>query len=248
MPILMTYSSRSSGQNTAGRDRLQYAERCGQPGAADQSHEHPPRRAGLCLTSVAFTCTADPTLAGALLYTRTVTTHDGLKVTTGRSRSALTGRLWRRTDALGVVTTYAYDGLGRLTSRTLDAGGAHANTMTFTHTITGGTQEAFQVLTTDGNGNKRCVGLDGAGRAVYMAPNDIDEGLSEPDPTRYQTASRTYDGLGRVATSVQADWLLGTSRSTMRARAPPATMTGAGAAGWTTTTARGAAACSIRSG
>ena len=210
MPILMTYTSRSSGQTLLEELSLGYASDAANLGRlTSRTHTHHDGQA--YVTSAAFDCTADPTLAGALLYTRTVTTHDGLKVTTRRSRSALTGRLWRRTDALGVVTTYAYDGLGRLTSRTLDAGGAHANTMTFAHSITGGTQEAFQVLTTDGNGNQRCVGLDGAGRAVYIAPNDIDEGLAQPDPTQYQTASRTYDGLGRVATSMQADWLLGTS-------------------------------------
>jgi RHS repeat-associated protein len=82
--------------------------------------------------------------------------------------------------------------------------------MTFDHVITGGTEEAFQVFATDCNGNKRCQGLDGAGRAVYTAPNSVDDGLTDPDPQHHQTASRTYDALGRVIKSTQADWLFKT--------------------------------------
>jgi RHS repeat-associated protein len=210
MPILLSTISHSSGERLLDEVHFTYASDAADLGRLSRRTDtHHDGQA--YTTTQTFDCTADPALAGALLYVRTVKTHDGLTVVTRHSRSALTGRLWRKSDVLGVTTAYAYDGLGRLVSRTLDSGGAHTNTMTFDHAITRGTQEAFQALATDSNGNKRCVGRDGAGRALYIAPNGIDDGVHDPDPALYRTSSRTYDGLGRVATSVQADWLLGAS-------------------------------------
>jgi RHS repeat-associated protein len=215
MAILMSKLSRSSGaqlldetdftyaNDTANLGRLVTRVRTHHDGASYASTE-------------AFTYVSDPELAGALLCTRTLTTHDGLTVATSRSCSVLTGRLWRQTDARGATSAYTYDALGRMRSRTLDPRGDYANTMSFDHAITGGAAEAFQVIGTDCNGNKRCHGLDGAGRAVYTAPNSMDDGLAEPDPQKYQTGSCTYDDLGRLATSTQADWALDTKEKYAR--------------------------------
>jgi RHS repeat-associated protein len=209
MPILMSKRTRNSGATLLDETAYTYASDTANLGRLTQrvrTHHDGSSFA----TAEVFTYAADPNLTGALLSTRTLTSHDGLKVVSNQSHSALTGQLWRQTDARGVVTAYTYDALGRMLSRTIDPGGSYASTMTFDHVITGGTEEAFQVLATDCNGNKRCQGLDGAGRAVYTAPNSVDDGLSDPDPQHYQTASRTYDALGRVIKSTQADWLFKT--------------------------------------
>jgi RHS repeat-associated protein len=209
MPILMRKRSRSSGQAVLDETAYTYASDTANLGRLTQrvrAHHD----GGSYASTEGFTYAPDPNLAGALLRTRTLTTHDGLIVATSQSRSALTGQLWRQTDARGVITAYAYDGLDRMLTRTIDPGGSYENTMIFDHVITGGTEEAFQVFATDCNGNKRCQGLDGAGRAVYTAPNSVDDGLIDPDPRHYQTASRGYDALGRVTKSTQADWLFKT--------------------------------------
>jgi RHS repeat-associated protein len=209
MPILMSYCSHSSGQalldettfsyatDTANRGRLTRRVRTHHDGQAYAASED-------------FGYGEDPDTTGAFLYTRTVTTHDGLKVSTSASRSALTGRLWRKTGAQGVVTSYTYDALGRVLTRTRDPGGTYENTWTFEHVIAGGTDAPFRLVVTDANGNKRCHGMDGAGRAIYTAPNSVDDGMNDPEPQNYKTASRTYDGLGRLAKLTRADWLLAT--------------------------------------
>ncbi|OJA26999.1 hypothetical protein BGV47_29295 [Burkholderia ubonensis] len=209
MPILMSYSSRSSGQQLLDETGFKYATDTANLGRLTQRVRTHHDGQSYATTEV-FNCAADPELAGALLYTRTITTHDGLTVATSRSRSALTALLWSKTDALGVTIAYTYDALGRMISRTIDPGGQYQNVMTFDHVITGGTEEAYQVITTDCNGNQRCRGVDGAGRTVYTAPNSIDDGLKHPDPQRYQTVSCAYDNLGRLATRALSDWALDT--------------------------------------
>jgi RHS repeat-associated protein len=209
MAILMSKRSRSCGATLLDESDFTYASDTANLGRLTQrvrTHHD----GGSFASTEAFTYAPDPDLTGALLCIRTLTTHDGLKVVSSQSHSAVSGQLWRQTDARGVVTAYTYDALGRMLTRTIDPGGSYENTMTFDHVITGGTEEAFQVLATDCNGNKRCQGLDGAGRAVYTAPNSVDDGLSDPDPQHYQTASRSYDALGRVIKTTQADWLFKT--------------------------------------
>jgi RHS repeat-associated protein len=209
MPILMSYCSRSSDQALLDETTFTYATDDANLGRLTERvrthHDGQPYA-----TKEQFSYGNDPDVAGAILCTRTATTHDGLKVSTSSSRSALTGRLWRRTSALGVVSAYTYDRLGRPLTRTRDPGGDYENTVTVDHVTRGGTEEAFQVFVTDSNGNKQCQGLDGAGRQLYATRNSVDHGLNDPDPQKYKTVSRTYDGLGRPATLTRADWLLAT--------------------------------------
>ncbi|CAM3505073.1 RHS repeat-associated core domain-containing protein [Bordetella flabilis] len=209
MPILMSHCTRNSGQALLDETTFTYASDTANFGRLTRRvRTHHDGQAYATTEDFGYGKDADSN--GAILYTRTVTTHDGLKVSTSASRSALTGRLWRRTGAQGVVTAYTYDALGRLLTRTRDPGGIYENTLTYDYVITSGTDEAFQLVVTDSNGNKRCRGMDGAGRALYIAPNSVDDGLNEPEPQKYKTVSRTYDGLGRPAAHKRADWLLAT--------------------------------------
>ena len=162
------------------------------------------------ITTETFACTDDNSLPGALLYQRTVTTHDDLKRSASRSRSRLTNRLWKEVNAQGVSDSYEYDGLGRVIESTLALGTQYENAMNVDYFITGGQQEAFQVVTTDCNKNKVCEGLDGIGRRVYAAINDVDNGTYD---TEHKAALRTYDELGRVVSATSTDWLVDPSET-----------------------------------
>lgn len=163
------------------------------------------------VTTETFSCTDDATLQGALLYEHTINTFDKRSKTNSFSRSRLTNRLWKKVDVQGVTETFGYDGLGRVTERVLAAGSVYETKADVDHVVTGGTDEAFQLILADGNSqeaserNKICKGLDAAGRLVYVAINSADDGI---DGANYKTQSYAYDALGRRAKVTSADWLL----------------------------------------
>jgi RHS repeat-associated protein len=215
MPILKSYESHSSGSQLLDETSFQYASDSANRGRlTGRTHTH--HDGGSHVSTEAITCAADADMTGTLLFTRTATASDGLIVSTSRNLSTLTGRVWRQTNAQGVATVYTYDGLGRMVKRTIAPGTAYVNMLTLDPVITGASSEAFQVTSTDVNGNKIRKGMDGTGRLLYVAPNDIDNAIDQPDSSLYQTSSRTYDALGRLATLTSRDWLLETSEQYSR--------------------------------
>ncbi|EDT39884.1 RHS repeat protein [Burkholderia ambifaria] len=127
-----------------------------------------------------------------------------LSVSTSLTLSALTGRLLVETNALGNQTTYAYDALGRLTSRT-----AHPDTpaysakeaWTYTPASADGTMPT-QVEYKDIFGNLSRISGDGLARVIREESKDSDGTLGWQTVQAYG-----YDLFGRNAWSATTEVL-----------------------------------------
>lgn len=213
MPILKSKSLRSSNNVQLSETVFEYATdgaNAGRLAKRTRTHYANDGTGDTFVTTETLACTDDSSLPGALLYARTVTTHDDLTRSSSRSRSRFTDRLWKEVNAQGVTDSYEYDCVGRMIESTLALGTQYENAMTVDYFITGGQDEAFQVVTTDCNKNKVCEGLDGAGRRVYTAINDVDDGTYD---AQYKAALRTYDELGRMVGATGTDWLIDPSET-----------------------------------
>ncbi|MGN6086801.1 RHS repeat-associated core domain-containing protein [Trinickia sp.] len=219
MPILAKKISYRDESMVLWETEFDYATDAGNAGRLScrrQTHYAKDAPSQSLTESSVFTCANDTTLQGALLHERTVSTHDNLKRSSSSSRSQFTSRLWKVVNTQGVTDTGDYDGLGRLIERTQAVGSNYEYEAAIDYIVTGGTEEAFQIVRAGGNSedssqrNKVCQGFDGAGRLVYVRINDVDDGVSEAD---YQIRSYTYDELGRLVTASQADWLLDPEQS-----------------------------------
>ena len=125
-------------------------------------------------------------------------THDGLVTRHTRELSALSGRSQRDIDAQGVVTTYEYDGLGRIVSQTHAAGTDYSKTQRWQYAIEDGYPVTVQK---DALGNQQRTLFDGAGRAVRSDVYDSD--LSR---AWYPMSMVYHDALGRTVKQVSFDW------------------------------------------
>lgn len=214
--VLKSYESSTSDELLLSETTFGYAQDSGNVGRLiNRIHTHHPNDGSgkSYATTEAFSCVDDSSLSNALLYTHSVSSYDKLSKSRSRSSSRFTSRVLRETNAQGVTNTYAYDGLGRVLERKLAVGSSYENPMTWDYIVTGGSDEAFQVITTDCNKNKRCQGLDGAGRVVYEATNHVDAGVDE---IKYQATLQTYDAMGRALETTHTDWLLDPATSYQR--------------------------------
>jgi len=125
-------------------------------------------------------------------------THDGLITRHTRELSALSGRTQKDVDAQGVVTTYAYDGLGRIVSQTHAAGTNYSTTQRWQYVMENGYPVTQQE---DALGNRVRTLFDGSGRAVQSEVYDSDLSLAW-----YPVWLVYYDALGRMVKHVNLDW------------------------------------------
>ncbi|SAL10824.1 LysM peptidoglycan-binding domain-containing protein [Caballeronia telluris] len=146
------------------------------------------------------------TLSDALTQTFSALGDDGKASRTSLSYST-TGRVLRRTDALGARTDFAYNAFGEITSETRDLSAGARVTMSFTYdrmgrqvqqisdlrglnVFTNAVYDAFGrlVQTVDANGTRRYTDYDRNGNVVVVT-----------DATGAET-SMTYDAFGNVLT------------------------------------------------
>jgi RHS repeat-associated protein len=215
--VLKSYESSTSDKLLLSETTFGYAQDSGNVGRlTNRTRTHHPNDGSgkSYVTTETFSCIDDSSLPNALLYTHSVSSYDKLAKSRTRSTSRFTNRVLRETNAQGVTNTYSYDGLGRMLERKLAAGSQYENSMTWEHIVTGGSNEAFQVITTDCNQNKRCRGLDGAGREVYEATNHVDAGIDE---IKFQGTQQAYDAMGRALKTTHTDWLHDPATSYQRA-------------------------------
>ncbi|MGG1944338.1 RHS repeat-associated core domain-containing protein [Trinickia sp. NRRL B-1857] len=208
MVIRKCYESHSSGGKLLSERTFDYAKDSANLGRLTQTtHTHYPNDGSgkRYVTTRTFACEDDPVWIGSLRYTTAVLTHDGLKVSTWRSGSPFTGRVWRSTNAQGITTSFAYNALGYLTARTRAVGTAHESTMTSELVFTDGVDEAFQIITEDINGNKICGGFDAMGRCLYTAINSVDDAVEDAN---CKLGSQTFDQCGRLVSVTRTDCLL----------------------------------------
>ncbi|MCK9904738.1 hypothetical protein MXD63_32440 [Frankia sp. Cpl3] len=144
----------------------------------------------------------------ALSQNHTVATGSGLTVTRSERRSRFTGRLWSATDAQGNGVTVAYDGLGRLRSRTVNPGTSYQAEETCTYELGGAAPfvvtSTSPMMSTDGDepGCQLRTSLDGAGRPIQRERKAVDG-----DGGWYVVQRITYDEQGRTSSITDLDHL-----------------------------------------
>ncbi|MHC8328983.1 RHS repeat domain-containing protein [Pseudomonas sp. LB1P83] len=141
-----------------------------------------------------------------LSETQTQTGHDGLVINTSTMRNSLTGLTLSERNENAVLTTFAYDSLGRVVRRTASAGTPYAVTTTCSYTTAGSDHKRTVVVEQiDIAGQKRRQYLDGNGRTVREERQDADiTGLAF-----CEVWSGVYDHDGNLSTETVLDWLPG---------------------------------------
>lgn len=135
----------------------------------------------------------------------TITTHDGLQVTTSRTVSVLTGFLLEEIDSQGVKTVYEYDSFGRITRRALapHSDYEHITTWSYNKTTMPSTTE------TAPTGAKTISYFDGEGRLVKRKLLDINN-----TGDIYEVYNAKYNDIGEAIDSNSLDWLTNDEDST----------------------------------
>ena len=157
---------------------------------------------------------ASKTEPTALVQTAAFTGFDGCYIQIGKSQSCMSGRTLSVTDRYNNVTSYTYDLLGRILTKTLNStSDTYKSTTTTSYTLT--TTPApdprnppvvteISTTVTDDHGNAVRTCHDGMGRTIEQWTNDMDAGASD---TGYQTQTQTYDNLGRSLVSTAWDYM-----------------------------------------
>ncbi|MGE8177959.1 RHS repeat domain-containing protein [Pseudomonas fluorescens] len=144
--------------------------------------------------------------AKGLTEAQTQTGHDGLTVTTVTLRDPLTGLTLSECNENAVVTTYAYDSLGRVVRRTAADGSDYAVTSTCRY-VTAGRERNRTVMAeeTDIAGQVRRLILDGSGRPVREERWDTDI----TGETFREVRSAIFGHDGNLKSETVQDWLPG---------------------------------------
>ena len=146
------------------------------------------------------------TTTKTLVTDKTDTDSDTHSLTSQHVRSRFTHQLHSVTDSLQNKVAFEYDGLGRLSARTVNPNTDYEDKYTLTHTLTPGDDSTAAILLsthTDNKGNGVQIYFDGMGRPVLQKHNAVDAG--QPT-TWYDTVAITYDALGRAASHVTSDY------------------------------------------
>ncbi|XP_055325893.1 uncharacterized protein LOC129579752 [Sitodiplosis mosellana] len=139
---------------------------------------------------------------GEMTQTTHATGHDGLQTNSTRRQSIFNGRVYSEISSQGIETRYTYDGVGRLTHRTLCPGSAYEHSTTFEYGID--TQGPYSIET-DPIGNKSKTRFDGAGRIINRQRFDADKSQW------FKMFSKDHNSLGESVSSTVNDWLVGSS-------------------------------------
>ncbi|WP_454711950.1 RHS repeat protein [Enterobacter ludwigii] len=132
----------------------------------------------------------------------TFTGHDGVVAVTGRVSSALSGLLYEETDAQGVLTTYAYDGYGRITRRMLAAGTPYERSTVWAYHL----NDNPVTVQTGPTGVRLTTHYDGAGREISQHVLDIDTSQQE-----YEVYRVNYNAVGEAISETTQDWMTDSS-------------------------------------
>ncbi len=142
------------------------------------------------------------TLQGeALVKSGQWTGHDQLKLTTQRTQSQVSGKLWHEVDTQGCTAHYDYDDLGRISEHTSNVNTRYAQRVQYAYAIE--EEGAVTTTQTDVWGNQVRTRFDGQGHAYQqeiLAKGQEDQGwrlVSEIE----------RDSWGRVVAQTRYDWL-----------------------------------------
>ncbi|VVE33634.1 tRNA3(Ser)-specific nuclease WapA [Pandoraea horticolens] len=216
-------ASASASASSAGDTRLlaeqtfTYASSASDAGRLTSrtlTHHSDKDAAGAYSQTERFDTGDDPDHPGNLIKTVTFTTYDNHNRVTCSYSSYFTGRVWKDIDAKGRVTTYDYDGLGRVTAVTQNPGSQYENITTYQYELRDGFDESFLITTTDARNNKARQGRDGLGRLLYTDVSDIDNQTG--DGAWFRTLTQTYNELGGVVSAAEFDYTNGTQAASLR--------------------------------
>ncbi|MDC9604672.1 RHS repeat domain-containing protein [Xenorhabdus griffiniae] len=142
------------------------------------------------------------TLQGeALVKSGQWTGHDQLKLTTQRTQSQVSGKLWHEVDTQGCTAHYDYDDLGRISAHTRNANTRYAQRVQYAYAVE--EEGAVTTTKTDVWGNQVRTRFDGQGHVYQqeiLAKGQEDQGwrlVSEIE----------RDSWGRVVAQTRYDWL-----------------------------------------
>lgn len=135
---------------------------------------------------------------GRLYQTVEFIGHDGLSTITSQVSSALTGLVYEKTDANGIVTFNEYDGLGRLITTTRAAGTPWAATTRWQYHL-GDTPTIVQILP---DGTEQEVIYNGMGQEISQRIKDIDA-----TQAHFEVMARRYNAVGELTEEISRDWL-----------------------------------------
>ncbi|WGS48627.1 hypothetical protein LFL96_12600 [Paraburkholderia sp. D15] len=137
---------------------------------------------------------------------------DGTIDSSARTKSYLSGLLYSTEDVtsanVALKTAYSYDGLRRITSRTVCPGTQYEASNQYEY-INAGDNTPTQKIITKANGSKTRQSVDGHGKLVKTETLDIDNILSTGTPQYYVTAECLYDALSRKASESGYDYVAG---------------------------------------
>ncbi|WP_446471353.1 RHS repeat domain-containing protein [Xenorhabdus stockiae] len=130
-----------------------------------------------------------------------LTGHDGHSLSSSKTQSRFSGKLWYETDAQGRTTQYIYDDRGRILKCINNANTDYFREETYTYSIE---DNGFLTITkTDIWGNQRRTRFDGLGR-VYQQ-EILEKGQEEQGWRLIQ--ENQYDGFSRIVLETNYDWL-----------------------------------------
>jgi RHS repeat-associated protein len=138
--------------------------------------------------------------AGTVLHRHTLIADDKLSRNYEHEFSGYSGRLLRSADAHGNNETYEYDGLGRQTRIIRLPDTEYENVWHYCYTLDPAADLPYCVTRTDPLRNKRRDWQDGTGRWIKSETRASDSLIWTLEK------QRNYDGLGRPAAEMAADW------------------------------------------
>lgn len=147
---------------------------------------------------------------GYLTIGRTLTTFDGLSLSSTSEISSLTGRVLSKTDAAGNKVQYQYDSLGRLTETTVHPDkAAYTEKETYTYSLPVKENKEKKIsaqpamtIHTDRSHNETRVSYDGVGREILCELRDQD---ADDKQTWHPVSKTEWDAFGRIKTTTVTD-------------------------------------------
>ncbi|MCU6275499.1 RHS repeat protein [Morganella morganii] len=143
----------------------------------------------------------DTEVSDSGLMTQTVifTGYDGLQSSVTQRRSVYNGLLHSEVSPQGIETRYTYDTLGRILTRTQNAGTGYKNITTWEYSIT---SAGPVTVMRDSIGNQVKLYFDGAGRQIRRQMLDTDH-----TDEWFDVASVQYDAFGQEQCDTGQDWI-----------------------------------------